>query len=297
MAVDNKERVGATGRSYRFEKLFQDRPHMGHVSGNDRYVLKDIPEAIFAGFKKNIQPNLPESPYYCLPCDEIPDQRILVYKYLQGDLLSLVENQIPLQYRKQILKASLRGIAQMHEQDIIHLDIKPDNIMVDFHQNGRDPVIKGMLPGNDNWRSPEAHVRGELNKPTDMFFFGAVCIYSVLGSVIFGPDEDFEKHAAHEVLPIFIRLQRQVSYFADREGLNGLMKHLSDSEDNCKLLGMLWEDRIADYHPYKLFAEWPNIEDVELKDLIAKMMSLDPEKRITAHAALEYPWFANVLTV
>lgn len=34
--------------------------------------------------------------------------------------------------------------------------------------------IKGMLPGNDNWRSPEGHFKGELQKPSDMFSFGAV---------------------------------------------------------------------------------------------------------------------------
>lgn len=34
--------------------------------------------------------------------------------------------------------------------------------------------IKGMLAGNDNWRSPEAHFKGELNKPTDVFSFGVV---------------------------------------------------------------------------------------------------------------------------
>lgn len=34
--------------------------------------------------------------------------------------------------------------------------------------------IKGMLAGNDNWRSPEAHFKGELNKPTDIFSFAAV---------------------------------------------------------------------------------------------------------------------------
>ena len=34
--------------------------------------------------------------------------------------------------------------------------------------------IKGMLAGNDNWRSPEAHLKDELNKPTDMFSFGIV---------------------------------------------------------------------------------------------------------------------------
>jgi len=34
--------------------------------------------------------------------------------------------------------------------------------------------IKGMLAGNENWRSPEAHLKGELNKPSDIFSFGAV---------------------------------------------------------------------------------------------------------------------------
>ena len=34
--------------------------------------------------------------------------------------------------------------------------------------------VRGMLTGNENWRSPEAHMKGELNKPSDMFSFGAV---------------------------------------------------------------------------------------------------------------------------
>lgn len=38
--------------------------------------------------------------------------------------------------------------------------------------NGR--CIKGMLAGNDNWRSPEAHLKGELSMPTDMFSFGLI---------------------------------------------------------------------------------------------------------------------------
>lgn len=34
--------------------------------------------------------------------------------------------------------------------------------------------IKGMLAGNDNWRSPKAHFKGELSKPSDVFSFGLV---------------------------------------------------------------------------------------------------------------------------
>lgn len=36
-----------------------------------------------------------------------------------------------------------------------------------FLPKGR--CIKGMLAVNDNWRSPEMHFKGKLNKPTDMF--------------------------------------------------------------------------------------------------------------------------------
>jgi hypothetical protein len=32
--------------------------------------------------------------------------------------------------------------------------------------------IEEMLAGNENWRSPEANFKSELNKPTDIFSFG-----------------------------------------------------------------------------------------------------------------------------
>lgn len=48
--------------------------------------------------------------------------------------------------------------------------------------------IQGMLAGNDNWRSPEAHFKGELNKPTDMFSFGiVVCVVPFYSKELFTP--------------------------------------------------------------------------------------------------------------
>ncbi|KAI1933666.1 hypothetical protein LOZ65_000302 [Ophidiomyces ophidiicola] len=121
--------------------------------------------------------------------------------------------------------------------------------------------IKGMLAGNDSWRSPEGHFKGELNKLSDIFSFAAVCIYAMLGQVIFGADDDLQKHELHGAFPHVIRLQRQVSFFGDPEGLNGLMTHVGDEEVNCKVLGLLWDDRVADYHPYRPFSKWPNVTE------------------------------------
>lgn len=62
----------------------------------------------------------------------------------------------------------------------------------------------------------------------------------MLGKVIFGADEDLRKHEAQGAFPYVIRLQRQVSYFGDRKGFNGLITHIGDDEINRKVLGFEW---------------------------------------------------------
>ncbi|KAI0454988.1 kinase domain-containing protein [Xylaria acuta] len=226
-----------------------------------KFVLKDIPKSVFSNFNENIQPRLREHPNTRLPSDTIRDERIFVaYRYLTDDFLSLAKKQISLRARKRILKASLQGIVEQHDRDIVHLNIKPDNILLSEVQISglesaaylpRGRCVKGMLAGNDNWRCPEGHFKGELNKPSDVSSFGVVCIYAVLGCVIFGPDDDFRKHEAQGALPTCIRLQ------------------------------WLWEDRTAGHIPYKSFLEWSDVSDAGFKDLIQGMMNLDPTKRIT----------------
>lgn len=120
------------------------------------------------------------------------------------------------------------------------------------------------------------------------------CIYAMLGRLIFGPDEDFEKHAALGALPAHIRLQRQVSYFGNPEGVNGLLKHIADDNTNFHVLRLLWEGRLDENIPYRPFSEWPDVENLNFKDLIRELMNLDPAKRITARQALEHPWFVKV---
>jgi len=111
---------------------------------------------------------------------------------------------------------------------------------------------------------------------------------------VFGPDADLEKHEKLGALPDMIRLQRQVSYFGDQDGLDGLMLHLSDDEISRTALAMLWEDRNEPYIPYRPFAEWPEVKDTIFKDLVLRLMNLDPSKRMTAQQTLEHPWFKDV---
>ncbi|OAL23752.1 hypothetical protein AYO20_10898 [Fonsecaea nubica] len=309
------EAIGAAGRRYVFKTLIQERPHLGRV-WLATFILKDVPPAMFSHFHESIWPQLRGCQNVRLPVDMIRDQRVFVYKCLDEDFLDLVKKRIPIKARKEILKAN----------------IKPDNIMVDYHnQDGGETTIKqvqiadlenaahlpkgrcikGTLAGNDNWRSPEGHFRGELNKPTDIFSFGAVCIYAMLGRVVFGSDDDFRKFESLGVFPTVIRLQRQVSYFGTREGLNRLMTHVGDQEFNCQVLRWLWDGRAAEYHPYRSFSTWSELDlstnadtdtDIDIDtaaftDLVQRMMDLDPARRITARQALEHPWFEDTETV
>ncbi|KAB8216258.1 putative calcium/calmodulin dependent protein kinase [Aspergillus novoparasiticus] len=241
MASSSNLSVGATGSRYRFKQLIQGRPHVGRVwlatSGQDQFILRDIPKDIFSNFNEKIRPQLVESPYIRLPWDNIPDERILAYRYLTDDFLNLVREGIPIYARKQILKTSLRGITELHDQQITIIEHVR---IIDLENAAHLPkgrCIKGMLAGNDNWGSPEAHFKGELNKPTDMFSFAIVCIYAILGRVIFGPNDDFRKHEAQG------------------EGLNGLMKHIGDDKISCQVLQMLWQERHEEHIPYRLFSE------------------------------------------
>lgn len=116
----------------------------------------------------------------------------------------------------------------------------------------------------------------------------------MLGHVIFGIDDDFRFHESQGALPAMIRLQRQVSYFGDKEGINGLLKHIGDDEINCQVLRMLWDERSEEYIPYKPISQWEDHMEPEFRDLIGQLMNLDPAKRLTAPEALGHPLFSGV---
>lgn len=45
---------------------------------------------------------------------------MFVFEYFTGHLLRLAQNDLPLQVTKRILKDALRGLAELHNRDIVH---------------------------------------------------------------------------------------------------------------------------------------------------------------------------------
>ncbi|CAJ2501966.1 Uu.00g048190.m01.CDS01 [Anthostomella pinea] len=295
-----------TCRIYSVDRLLQNRGNRFFVylatAGDERFVLKNVTEPSFITYQGIFQ-DLRGSQYLRVPCDKASEQSIFVYRYFSDHLLDLAEEQLPLPTTKRILKDALRGLAYMHDRDIVHTYIKPDNILIrrkdlnsiaveevqlaDLEDSAHvsvDCAIFGKQVGNWMWRSPEAHASGPVEKPTDMFSFAIVAVHQ---DTIFFISED--KLAEGEDVLSRV-LERQISYFADAEGFSGLMHHLGDSlrvEDFKVALECSNED-----NPLKPVALWGHV-DPDLRDLVGRLTNFDPAKRLTAREALDHRWFSE----
>ncbi|KAF1851293.1 kinase-like protein [Cucurbitaria berberidis CBS 394.84] len=308
--------VGQSGRRYLVERILQDK-HMPHglgrvylaLSDNQKYVLKKLSATRYA-YLEPLYDDVRSSPYVRVAADAIPDESMFAYTYFRGHLLGFTDKDVPLSITKQILKDALRGIAALHHKDIVHTDIKPDNIMINWTEKNDGTIIIdrvqvadledsayvppdcdiiGRQVGNWMWRSPEAHASGAVQKPTDIFSFGIVCIYAITKHIIFAVTDE-ELNEGEEKLAVV--LERQVSYFGDIEGMTGLLEHLKDNPW-VGLYTLILQAFGKENRPMQPIERWEMLEP-DFKDLVKRMTSMDPGRRLTAYEALAHPWFADV---
>lgn len=89
-----------------------------------------------------------------------------------------------------------------------------------------------------------------------------------------------------------IVLEHQLSYFAaDREDAEWLIRYLGGSPW-ATIMAMVAADFNAD-NPRRPFAMWLNL-DPDFKDLVVRMMYVDPTRRLTFDEALSHKWFSDV---
>jgi serine/threonine protein kinase len=99
------------------------------------------------------------------------------------------------------------------------------------------------------------------------------------------------KHASlDEQARLILRLH--VSHFGDADGgadFAGFIEyHGEESQFAHLVVGLL--ETFNEQSPRWPFHDWPDV-DPQFKDLISKMVCLDPSRRITAREALQHPWF------
>ncbi|KAI0201524.1 kinase-like domain-containing protein [Astrocystis sublimbata] len=282
MAQSVIEMTGQSGRSYIVEEVIQEREipqryvYLAKQAGSEKFILKKVSDFFYANQGNLFRP-LHGCPNVRIACDTIPEQSALVYRYCSDHLLSLAQTDLPFLVTKRILKDALRGLAEMHEHDIVHTDIKPNNIVIDRKQT--DGTVE---------RVQLADLEDSAHVPPDCAIFGRQAGNWMWRSPRIGEEELGE---GEEVLAHVI--ERQISYFASEEGLDAFYKYLG--HDNP------WAEGVFDVlragfnkdNPRKPFSLWQGV-DPELKDLVGGLTNFDPEKRLTAREALEHSWFNGV---
>ena len=124
-------------------------------------------------------------------------QRGLVMEKFDSDLLQFLDGRpCSVPKAKEILRQLARGLKHLHGANLVHRDVKPDNVLVRVAPGEREKVhvaltdlgVSKMMTstqrssqtntGTDLWKAPE--ISGEnptYGHPADVFGFGLIAIF------------------------------------------------------------------------------------------------------------------------
>src|SRR5690349_5313414 len=142
-----------------------------------------------------------------------------VMKFLRGKPLSAVLSQrgaLPPADIRRILTEVGRALGYAHKSNIVHRDVKPDNIMFDEHgqavvtdfgiakaASGGKLTGTGMAIGTPHYMSPEQARAQPLDGRSDIYSLGVVAYVCLTGAVLFDGEDSFSIGYKHimEALP------------------------------------------------------------------------------------------------
>ena len=134
----------------------------------------------------------------CFTVDSVGDAPFLVMEWIDGQTLTdfASEQSLDFKYIRSVFSKIAEGVAAIHEQELIHSDLKPGNIMIDAQ--GEPKIIDfGLvraeqstlteLAGTYAYMSPEVarNQRKQVGVPTDIFGLGGVLYFLLTGKAVY----------------------------------------------------------------------------------------------------------------
>ena len=244
----------------------------------------------------------------------------VVYEYIDYNLAAIILN-MPQLFKSQnnlfitdetlyIIYSIISAVDYIHSKNIIHRDLKPKNILInkDYQIKLCDfKLCTELIPTSDNpnfsvficndeekkltdyhslryYKSPEILLNGyNIGKPTDIWSLGCI-IYEIIHAMVL-----FQGESTLEQLTLFMNFLHTYNE-NDVQELNsslaeGFLKNIKVNTKKSHIKSYLFPS--SEIENDNLL----NFEEKSLKDLITKMLVMNPKLRITANEALNYSIF------
>ena len=200
----------------------------------------------------------------------------IVLEYTPNETLdyyfSSLDKTISEKYAKAILLKIAKGVKEIHDAKICHLDLKPDNILLDNYYN---PIIcdfglsrpfstnKCLLCGTKGYLPPEMFIRKSFNGyKFDIFSLGPIFFEIFTGKKVFKDQEAYfenvfrRKDKNYKDIWYQCIVENQLDKFLEISGINAINK--------------------------------------KIPDLFFKMVTNDVDKRILIDDVITDPWFDEI---
>lgn len=229
----------------------------------------------------------------------------LVLRYLDDDILRASDTKRFTRLEvKYVARRVLKALAVLHEEEFVHTDVKPSNILVNYRpgevrfddiqladfgstvRSDSSYARNGEAIGTPIFRSPEAHLQLSWNTVTDIWSFGATVISLIYGEGfhIFKPDVPIDDDDYD--LKILMKHHRCFGPFPES------YEQIASQEILAVLVWVMQNSPPETLKPFHLTTSREICE--EDKAFVLKAMRLDPRDRPTAKMLLEDTWFKDI---
>lgn len=228
--------------------------------------------------------------YYCI-----------IYELCDFSLYDLIDydNKLDIDTIRILAKDIINGIYILHSEQIIHSDIKPDNILIkngiakiaDYSSSDYEYIYDNSIVGTRYYRSPENLLGLNLSIATDIWALGCLLFEMATGKILFKPKSYHEWN----ITKTEDHLAQIIKYIGPipKYMLNGICAHKYFSKKSeGKYTMHSFSKKNSKPKLYELFHRY-EIDNLLFIDLVEQTLIIDPLKRITIKKCIEHPFLKN----